>query len=53
MLKDRAVLMEYHAVIGIGDDPSAWVDVGDGLVHTMQSDQPAMGKLYRLAGSLR
>jgi hypothetical protein len=39
VLKDRAVLMEYYAVIGIGDNPSAWVDVGDGLVHTMQGDQ--------------
>ena len=39
VLKDRAVLMEYHAVIGIGDDPSARVDVGDGLVHAMQGDQ--------------
>src|SRR5262252_1437939 len=25
VLKDHAVLMEYHAVIGIGDDPSARV----------------------------
>jgi hypothetical protein len=39
VLKDRAVLMEYHAVSGIGDDPSAWGDVGEGLVYAMQGDQ--------------
>ena len=49
--KDRAVLLEYHAVIGIGDAPSAWGDGGDGLVHTMQSEQRShWGKCTALRG---
>jgi hypothetical protein len=27
--------MEYHTVISISDDPSFWIDLGDGFVHSM------------------
>ena len=53
MLKDRAVLMEYHAVIGIGDDPSAWVDVGDASSIPCRAISASNGEIVRLAGSLR
>ena len=39
MLKHLALLVEYHTIIGIGDDTGVWVDAGDGLVHPMQRDQ--------------
>ncbi len=39
MLKHLALLVEYHTIIGIGDDTGVWGDAGDGLVHPMQRDQ--------------
>ena len=39
MLKPLALLVEYHTIIGIGDDPGVWGDAGDGLVHPRPRDQ--------------
>ena len=39
MLKHLAILVQHHAIIGIGDDTSSRVDPSDGLLHPMQRDQ--------------
>jgi hypothetical protein len=39
VFSDRALLVEDHAVIRLGDDTGLRIDLGDGHVHPMQGDQ--------------
>jgi hypothetical protein len=36
-----AIRVERQAVIGLGDAPGSWIDLGNGLVHPMRGDQRA------------
>ena len=39
MFKHLAVLVQHHAIIGVGDNPSLRVELGDGLMHPMEGNQ--------------
>ena len=39
VLKDLAVFMQHHTIVGISNDTSVRVDPGDGVVHPMQGNQ--------------
>src|SRR4029453_8940291 len=39
VLKDRTVLMQHDAVIGVDNDTGTRIELRDGLLHPMQGDQ--------------
>ena len=39
MLKHLAILVQHHAIVGIGDDTRSRINPSDGLLHPVQRDQ--------------